>query len=227
MRRTAVFATALLLAGCTGSSTPRATPTPTVTAVSTDPFDAIEPPKSLEVGSFGAFLVNRAYASVRGYLALELLEPDTLLGRNEKTLVEQLQGATMDNTVRTSIGVAPNRTALNFRPLFPAGTQVAKPVGSITSSTYVADEVQGLGGENGLRITWTGGLTYPVVLKGKASTITYQTTVGFVFSRITQDPNGVTMQQPIAGTATFGGVIDACAAKGLLYPGVAGAACPA
>lgn len=223
----------LLTAACSsGSSThtadpqPTPTPTPTVSAGAVDPFDAIEPPTSPGVGSFDAGLANRAYAATRGYLALELLEPTSITGADNATLVEQLRGASGDLTVKADLGGAPTRRGLDYRPLFPKGASVPKPVGTVSASSYAAEEVKGLAGEQGLRVTWTGTVTYPVTLAGTTSPVTYTTTMAYIFSSVANEPGGLVMQQVAKGTATFTGVIDACTKKGLLYPGSAGAACP-
>lgn len=215
--------TLALTAGCSHDKT--ATPTPAPSA-SVDPFDAIAPPTSPGVGSFGPVLANHAYAATQGFIALELLEQSSVLGTNNAALVEQLQGGVQDLTVKTDLGGAPTRRGLDYRPLFPKGASIPKPVGAVSASSYTADEVQGLGGETGIRVTWTGTVVYPVTLHGATTQVTYTTTMGYVFSRVAQDPAGLTMQQVIKGTASFAGVIDACAAKGLLYPGSAGVPCP-
>jgi hypothetical protein len=223
----------VLTTACSGGSTPPAadstTPTPSATATTAtavDPFDAIEPPTSPGVGSFDAVLANHAYAATRGYLALELLEASSITGANNAALVEQLQGATGDLTVKADLGGAPTRRGLDYRPLFPRTATVPKPVGTVGSSIYTADEVRGLGGEQGLRVSWTGTITYPVTLGGKTSPVGYTTTMGYVFSTVPNDPAGMVLQQVVKGTASFTGVIAACAAKGVLYPGTTGAACP-
>ncbi len=220
----------LLTAACSGGSTaPTATdPTPTTTATtaSIDPFEAIEPPTSPGVGRYDSILANRAYAATRGYVALELLEASSITGANNGALVEELQGAVADPMVKADLGGAPTRRGLDYRPLFPRGATVPKPVGTVSASTYTADEVKGLGGEQGLRVTWTGTVTYPVTLGGKTSPVGYTTTMSYIFSTLPNDPTGLVMQQVAKGTASFTGVIDACATKGLLYPGAAGASCP-
>ena len=43
---------------------------------------------------------------------------------------------------------------------------------------------------------------------------------------IAEDQAGLVMQQTLRTAATAGGVITACLAKGLLYPGATTAACP-
>ena len=216
----------VLTAACSsGSSAPKAAD-PTPTTVTTDPFDAIEPPSSPGVGAFSGILANRAYAATRGYLALELLEAASITGANNAALVEQLQGATGDLTIKADLGGAPTRRGLDYRPLFPRGASVPKPVGTVSASTYTADEVRGLAGEQGLRVTWTGTVTYPVTLGGKTSPVAYTTTMSYIFSTIPNDPGGLVMQQVVKGKASFTGVIDSCVTKGLLYPGAAGASCP-
>lgn len=220
----------LLTAACSGGSTPPAAqpttaPAPTASAA-VDPFDAIEPPTSPGVGSFDAVLANHAYAATRGYLALELLEPSSITGTNNAALVEQLQGATGDLTVKADLGGAPTRRGLDYRPLFPRTATVPTPVGTISSSIYTADEVRGLAGEQGLRVSWTGTITYPVTFGGRTTPVAYTTTMGYVFSTVPNDPAGMVLQQVVKGTASFTGVINACAAKGVLYPGAAAASCP-
>jgi hypothetical protein len=214
-----------LATACSGGSTIAArTPPPSASPI--DPFDAIAPPTSPGVGSFDAILANHAYAATQGFLALELLEQSSVTGSNSDALVEQLQGAVQDSTVKADLGGSPTRRGLDYRPLFPKGATVPKPVGTVSSSTYTADEVKGLGGENGIRVTWTGTVIYPVTVAGKTSSVPYTLTMSYVFSRVANDPSGLVMQQVVKGTSSFTGVIDACAAKGVLYPGSAAAPCP-
>lgn len=216
-----------LTAACSGGSTSATpTPAPTSSASQIDPFDAIAPPTSPGVGSFDAIVANRAYAATQGFLALELLEQSTVTGANNAGLVEQLQGAVQDAGVKADLGGAPTRRGLDYRPLFPKGATIPKPVGTVSSSTYTADEVKGLGGENGIRVSWTGTVIYPVTIAGKTSSVPYTLTMAYVFSRVANDPSGLVMQQVVKGTASFAGVIDACAVKGVLYPGRAAAPCP-
>lgn len=219
----------LLTAACSGSSTPPTavpSPPPETTTGSPDPFEALAPPTSPGVGSFGAVLANRAYAATRGYLALELLETSSITGANNAALVEQLQGATGDLTVKADLGGAPTRRGLDYRPLFPRTASLPQPVGTVSASTYTADEVRGLAGEQGLRVTWTGTVTYPVTVAGATSPVAYTTTMSYIYSTVPQDPAGLVLQQVVKGTASFTGVIDACTGKGLLYPGASGATCP-
>jgi hypothetical protein len=227
----AVLATALLLAACSDGGAdearPTATPTPTSTsAAAGDPYEALNPPTSPGVGSYNAVLANRAYAAAHGFLALQLLEKPTLVGNNGAELVSQLQGATQDTAIARDLGGAPTRRGLDYRPLFAKGTTLSDPVATVTSSTYTADEVQGLGGEQGLRVSWTGTLVYPVTFQGKAQQVTYTLTVGYVFSPVAEDPSGLVMQQTVHGTGTAQGVSTACLAKGVLYPGPAAGGCP-
>ena len=232
MRRAALLlALPLLLTSCNGDTpAAQATPTPSATATATatasdDPFQDLAPPTSPGIGSFTALLANRAYAATQGYLALELLEPATLTGDNEQELVDQLQGATQDVTVARDLG-APKRAGLDIRPRLPKGATVPKPVGRVTASSYVGDEVRGLAGEDGVRITWTGTVVYPVTLAGRTSDVTYSLTVGFVFSTTPNDPSGLVMQQMVRGKGSATGVVTACLDKGVLYPGAAAGACP-
>lgn len=230
MRRTALLlALPLLLASCNDdapSATPTTSPTPTVTSsAAEDPFETIAPPTSPGVGSFPPILANRAYAAARGYLALQLLEPATLTGANEQELVSQLQGATQDVTVARDLGT-PKRAGLDIRPLLPRAATVPKPVGQVTASSYVGEEVRGLGGETGLRITWTGSVVYPVTLGGTTTDVTYSLSVGYVFSGTPNDPAGLVMQQMVRGKSSATGVVTACLDKGVLYPGAAAAPCP-
>ena len=230
MRRLAALALLPLLLVSCDDDTPSPSPSPTASATTTpqaeDPFEAIAPPTSPGVGSFPALLANRAYQATRGFLALQLLEEPTVTGRNEKELVSQLQGATQDVTISRDLPGTPTRAGLDLRPLFPQGATVPKPVGTVTASSYVGDEVRGQAGEVGLRITWTGTVVYPVTLKGTTSDVTYDFSVGFVFSGTPQDPAGLVMQQLVRGKATAKGVITACLDKGVLYPGAESAACP-
>ena len=218
----------LLLASCDDDSpAPATSATPTVSAAATpsDPFTDLAPPTSPGVGSFSALQANRAYAATQGLLALELLEQKTLAGTNEDELVSQLQGATQDVTIARDLG-KPTRAGLDLRPRLPQGATVPTPVGRVTASSYVGEEVRGQAGEVGLRVTWTGTVVYPVTLQGRTSDVTYSLTVGYVFSGAPQDPAGLVMQQLVRGKATATGVVTACLDKGVLYPGSAGAPCP-
>lgn len=229
MRRSAaLLLLPLLLASCTSDDDPGTTamPTPTVTVAQTeDPFQTIAPPTSPGVGSFSPLLANRAYAATQGFLALQLLEQPTLTGDNEPELVSQLSGQTQDVTVARDLG-KPTRAGLDLRPRLPEGATVPKPVGRVTASSYVGEEVRGQAGEVGLRVTWTGTVVYPVTFQGRTSEVTYSLKVGYVFSGTPNDPNGLVMQQLVRGSAEATGVVTACLDKGVLYPGEASAACP-
>ena len=183
------------------------------------PAHMCDPPTSPGVGSFDAVLANHAYAATQGFLALELLEQSTVTGANNATLVEQLQGAVQDATVKADLGGAPTRRGLDYRPLFPKGATVPKPVGTVSASTYTADEVKGLGGENGIRVSWTGTVIYPVTVAGKTSSVPYTLTMAYVFSRVANDPSGLVLQQGVQRPAPLTGVIAAGAGSGVPHPG--------
>jgi len=178
------------------------------------------------VGSYSGALATRAYQSVQGYLALQLLERPTLLGNNDRELISQLQGAVQDLTVARDLGRPPTRRGLDYRPLFARGVTLGTPVGTVTDSVYTGDEVQGLGGEQGLRISWSGTVTYPVTFRGRAYTITYGLKTAYVFAPLPQEPNGLALQQTVHGTVTIDGVVPSCLAKGVLYPGAGPGRCP-
>jgi hypothetical protein len=216
----------LLLTSCSGSGTPPPSPGATTTpTTATDPFEALTPPTSPGVGAYDAVLANRAYQASQGLLALQLLEAPTLLGSNDAELATQLQGALKDPSIPRDLRGA-TRRGLDYRPRFPKGTTLANPVGSVVSSVYVGEEVQGLGGEHALRIRWSGTVTYPVTFQGRTHTVTYSLTMAYVFSPLPQEPNGLALQQAVPGTGTADGVVTACVAKGLLYPGPAAGRCP-
>lgn len=211
-----------------GAPAPSASPSavePSATPV--DPFTSIAPPTSPGVGSFPALIANRAYAASQGYLALQLLERATVTGGNNEALVDQLQGALRDPAITRDLGGAPTRRGLDYRPLFGTGVTLGTPLASVQDSQYVAEPVTGLGGEQGIRITWSGRLTYPVTVGTTTSDITYATRVSYVFGPVENDPNGIELQAALTGEATFGGVVTACAERGVLYPGPAGSPCPA
>jgi hypothetical protein len=224
-----------LLAAC-GEDGPTATtdpsasataPTPSASPGPVDPFTALAPPSSPGVGTFSALVANRAYAATQGFLALQLLERSTVTGGNDAALVDRLQGALQDPQVAEDLGDGPTRRGLDYRPLFGAGVELGTPLATVQDSQYVAEPVTGLGGEQGMRITWTGRLSYPVTVGSTASEVTYATSVSYIFGPVENDPNGIELQAALKGEATFTGVVEACTRQGVLYPGASGAACPA
>ncbi len=225
--------TTALLTGCSDAGGPTASPSATSPATSSpsastgdDPFETITPPNSPGVGPFDPVLANRAYAATQGLLALQLLEKPSVLGDNTALLVDELSGASKDPAIVRDLGGPATRNGLDYRPLFPKGTTVGAPLAAVTGSTYIGEAVTGQAGELGLRIRWTGTLTYAVTFEGKAHRVVYTPTLTYIFSRVAEDQAGLVMQQTLRTAATVEGVITACLAKGLLYPGAPTAACP-
>lgn len=217
---------AALLAGCSGGGGGTAAPQPTASPAPVEPFEALAPPTSPGVGSFEAFSANRAYKATQSLLALQLLEKPTLAGGNRTQLAAALQGAFGPGPATAAVGGAPTRGALDYRPLFPPGTTFSEPVATVTSSIYNGEEVQAPSGDKAMRVTWTGTLTYAVTVKGATGTVTYNGDIAYLFAPIAAEPGGMALQAVAARPSSAQGVITACLAKGVLYPGAASARCP-
>ena len=209
----------IVLSACS-TGTPRATPPPSASPVATagDAYGSLTPPRSPGVGSYDALVANRAYQAAQGYLALQLLEPATLHGTNKADLVQQLQGAAQDTTIARDLGAGPTRRGLDYRPLFPANVTPQTPVATVVRSSYTADEVRGLGGEQGLRISWSGAVHYHLTVAGSPRVVAYALSVGYVFSRVPTEPSGLQLQQVVHGSSHAAPVLASCLAKGLLVP---------
>ena len=213
----------LLVSGCSSSS-PRATPTPNPTPsaspvpTASDAYASLAPPTSPGVGSYDALVANRAYQAAHGFLALQLLEPATLRGSNKADLVQQLQGAVQDTTVARNLGGAPTRRGLDYRPLFAPDVRPQTPLATVVRSSYTADEVRGLGGEQGLRISWSGTVHYHLVVAGTPRVVAFALSVGYVFGRVATEPSGLQLQQVVHGSSHAAPVLASCLVKGLLVP---------
>lgn len=213
----------LLLTGCSDdgpnarpspSSSPSAAPSASAPA---DAYQALQPPTSPGVGSFDAVAANHAYSLVHGLLALQLLEPATLTGHNQQELTAQLRGSNEDPAVAAAVGAGPTARGLDYRPLFPA-TVLATPPAEVVRSSYTADEVQGRGGEQALRISWSGALRYHITGSKTAPSVAYALSIAYVFRAIPNEPGGVELAQVIRGTSHAAPVLASCVAKGVLVP---------
>ena len=223
MRVPGLLALVVLLAGCSSSAAP-STSAATPTATSLDAYAALSPPTAGALGGYDSGTVAHAQEVVHGLLAEQLLEPTTLRGAS---IAADLAGAAGDNTVRRELGSRPTVGGLRFRPLFAKALRLATPPATVVSSTWGTDLVQGAGGEQGLRVTWSGDLAYDVrTPDGVLHRVGYRTRLGYVFSALGNEPGGVLLQvvQPLGSTTT--GTLTSCRARGVLWPGTTGP-CPA
>ena len=232
MRRTALLAVALLLAGCSSSRPDGAVTAPpgsdpagtTGPGASTDPYTALAPPLPGALGGYDALTVGHAQEVVHGLLAEQLLEPSTLNGT--AALAPDLSGAAGDPSLTRDLGRPPAARGLLYRPLFPAPLRLADPPGRVTRSSWTGDAVQGAGGERGLRISWSGSLAYTVTTPdGAPHQVGYELRLGYVFSALSNEPSGVRLQQLQTAASGSTGTLATCRAKGVLWPGRSGP-CP-
>lgn len=210
----ALCATAALTTACTGSS-PHAAPTPTATP---DAYAQLAPPHSPGVGSFDEATSQRAYEATHGLLALTLLDPGTITGTGTATLLQELAVPNPDLSVEAYLR-PPTARGLAIRPLFARTVKPAASPADVVRSSYSADEVQGLGGEQGIRVTWDGALRYHVTVAGLAHEIAYVLHVSYVFAPIPNEPGGLRLVQVVPGTSHAAPVVTSCLDKGLLLPG--------
>ncbi|MGB8651240.1 MAG: hypothetical protein WCD35_11320 [Mycobacteriales bacterium] len=222
-RRTALVATALLVAALSGcNDRPSAAPSPAAPTSSatptSDPYTDLDPPTSPGVGSFDKVTSDRAYEAAHGLLALQLLEPATLTGSNRSELLQQLTGQLEDATIGKDLGGAPSRRGLDYRPLLARTVRLGKPFVEVVRSSYQGDQVQGIGGETGLRVTWDGAVRYHVTVDGVPRTIGYAMTIAYVFSAVPNEPGGMALQLVVKGSSHAAPVLTSCLAKGVLLP---------
>jgi hypothetical protein len=212
----ALCATAALTTACSGSSPHAgATPTPSTTP---DAYVQLAPPHSPGVGDFDQATSQRAYEAAHGLLALTLLDPETLQGKNTSTLLDELAVPNPDLSVAAYLRT-PTRRGLDVRPLFARTVTPAQPPVDVVRSSYAADEVQGIGGEQGIRITWDGALRYHVTVAGAPHDVAYVLHVAYVFGPIANEPGGLQLVQVIPGTSHAAPVVTSCLDKGVLLPG--------
>jgi hypothetical protein len=211
----ALCATAALTTACTGSS-PHAAPTPS-TSATPDAYTQLDPPHSPGVGSFDVATAQRADEATHGLLALTLLDPATLTGRNTATLLQELAvpnpALSVDSLLRT-----PTRRGLDIRPLLARTVTLREPHVEVVRSSYSADEVQGAGGEQGIRITWDGALRYRVTVDGASAELAYALHVAYVFAPLPNEPLGLRLVQVVPGSSHAAPVVDSCLTKGVILP---------
>jgi hypothetical protein len=223
LRSALALGAVVLAAGCGGSSTTGTpTPAPTSTASSTtapvDAYTALKPPVTPGIGTVDPALAQRAYEKARGLLALSLAEPGTLTGAGTDLLLEQLR--VPDATLSVAGLLTPRATTkgLGLRPLFASTVTLgAQPV-EVVRSSYRGEEVAGLGGESGVRITWDGAVRYRVVLAGQHREVAYSVSLAYVFGPVPGEPNGLQLVQAVPGTFHAAPVVTSCLAAGVLLP---------
>jgi hypothetical protein len=213
----ALLVAGALLTGCSSDDdSPDARPSSSPSGP-VDPFVALDPPTSPGVGSIDPVVAQRAHDATQGLLALTLAEPGSITGSDPATLVEGL--AVPD----ASLGVAdllqpPTRRGLDVRPLFARGVTLdAHPV-EVVRSSYSAEEVRGLAGEQAVRITWDGAVRYRVLLAGVPRQVAYALHVSYVFALIPEEPGGIRLAQVVPGSSHAAPVVSSCLAKGVLLP---------
>jgi hypothetical protein len=213
----ALCATAALTTACTGSS-PHAAPTPSPTP---DAYTDLAPPHSPGVGDFDQATSQRAYEAVHGLLALTLLDRDTLEGRNTATLLEELSVPNPDLSVAPYLRT-PTRRGLDIRPLLARTVTLREPHVDVVRSSYTADEVQGIAGEQGIRVTWDGALRYRVTVGGANLELAYVLHVSYVFAPVANEPGGLRLVQVLPGSSHAARVVTSCLDKGVLLPTAGG-----
>lgn len=218
----AALIAALLLTGCSDDGSPQsvATPVPTSssTAPATDPYAALTPPTSPGVGSYPALVAGRAYLQSQGLLALQLLEPATLTGKNSASLARSLRGRSEDLSVQRDLGEAPTEAGLKYRPLLASSVTVGPQLAEVVRSDWSADEVQGRGGESALRITWNGAVRYHVTVDGQPRELAYALVFSYVYALVANEPNGIVLETVIPGGSHLAPVVGACLSKGVVLP---------
>lgn len=215
-----------LAAGCSGSSTagPDGTSSPSAPATTSsapqvDTFTALRPPAVQSIGTVDQALVVRAYEASRGLLALSLGEAGTLTGSDTASLVQSLQVPDEALSVKALLTPRPTRKALGLRPLFARTVTLDERPAEIVRSSYRGEEVRGLGGEVGLRVTWDGAVRYRVLVGGQPREVAYALTVAYVFGPVADEPNGLRLVQVVPGTFHAAPVLASCLAQGVLLPG--------
>lgn len=212
---------AALVTGCSDDEATRPDETPTASGSATataDPFRDLAPPNSPGVGNYDPVIANRAYATAHGLLAFQLLERDTLIGRNDKALAEQLGGEAQDLTVAKDLSSPPTARGLDYRPRFAPTVTVGAAPAKVERSIWTADEVMGRGGERALRVTWDGAIRYTVAVAGQPVQMAYAMTFSYVFTELPNEPNGLRMVTAIKGRTHIAQVDPRCTTKGLLLP---------
>lgn len=215
----ALCATAALTTACSGSSS-HAAPTPTPSSTP-DAYAELAPPHSPGVGDLDQATSQRAYEAVHGLLALTLLDRDTLQGRNTATLLEELSVPNPDLSVAPYLRT-PTRRGLDIRPLLARTVTLREPHVDVVRSSYSADEVQGLAGEQGIRVTWDGALRYRVTVGGADLELAYVLHVSYVFAPIPNEPGGLQLVQVVPGSSHVAPVVASCLTKGVILPTAAG-----
>lgn len=223
MQPIVALVTTAVLSGCAGSPTSGPTPSPTASGQTSstthvDAFTALAPPSGLTLPGIDPVLVTRALETSRGLLASSLAEPGTLDGTGTATLLESLQVPDPDLSVAGLFRPSPTQKALAIRPLFAPTVQLGSPLVHVVRSTYRAQQVTGLGGESGIRITWDGSVRYRVAVAGAAHEVAYALTLSYVFGPIENEPNGQRLVQVVPGSFHAAPVVTACLAKGVLLP---------
>jgi hypothetical protein len=215
----ALCATAALTTACSGSS-PTAAPTPTPTS-SPDAYAQLAPPHTPGVGSFAPATSQRAYEATHGLLALTLLDRGTLTGTGTAALLEGLAVPNPDLSVAPYLQ-PPTRRGLDIRPLFARTVTLRQPLVEVVRSSYTADEVQGVAGEQGIRITWDGALRYRASVGGADSDVAYVLHVSYVFAPVPNEPGGLRLVQVVPGSSHVAPVVASCLEKGVILPTAAG-----
>lgn len=203
-----------LVVGCGAS------PSTTAPASSSpaDAFTALAPPRTPGIGSLDRAVAQRAYDKARGLLALSLAEADTLTGSGTGLLVEQLRVPDAALSVEDLLTPRPTRAALGLRPLFARTVTLAEHPVEVVRSSYRGEEVQGLGGESAVRITWDGAVRYRVLLGGKPRQVAYALSVAYVFGPVPGEPGGIQLVQVLPGAFHAAPVVTSCLAEGALLP---------
>lgn len=223
MRRlpTALVLAATLLAGCTGGTPdagPGRSPAPSGSPAAVDAFTALAPPADTRVGNADPLLSARAFEKTRGLLALSLAEPGVLTGSSTGDLVELLRGPDPALSVEDLLVPRPTQKALGLRPLFARTVTLADRPVEVVRSSYRGEQVRGLGGEEGLRISWDGAVRYRVLVGGRPHEVGYALQVSYVFLGLANEPTGLQLVQAVPGTFHAAPVVTSCLAKGVLLP---------
>lgn len=208
------------LAGCSGEGEPQASPAAGRSAAPVDAFTALAPPTA-RVGALDPIVSQRAFEKARGLLALSLAEAGTLTGTTSGTaaLLEQLRVPDDDLSVAGLLRPRPTAKALGVRPLFAPTVSLGRDAVEVVRSTYRGEEVRGLGGESGVRVTWDGSVRYRVVVQGRPQEVAYALSVAYVFGPVPDEAIGLQLVQVVPGAFHAAPVVTSCLAKGLLLPG--------
>ena len=214
----AVVLALALTAGCSGSESPDAGPRPSTSAAPVDTFTALAPPADTSIGSLDPILTRRAYEKARGLLALSLGEAGTLTGSGTDVLVEQLQVPDKDLSVTALLTPQPRAKGLGVRPLFAETVALDEQPVEVVRSTYRGEEVRGLGGESGIRISWSGSVRYRVEVDGRAQEVAYALRLAYVFGPVPEEVGGLRLVQVVPGAYHAAPVVRSCLDEGVLLP---------